>query len=280
MPFGDLTNGADTTTAAGFSISIAPRPALRPRFQPRLPSVLRVQPDVDLPGPAARKPAAGRDPRRRAARLHQVDVHSRRVQPALLDPRQAGWVLSTIVTREHAALAAEFQAAAAEEPIDLARAALLIARLEYPDLDPAPSMRRLDELGCAGGGCRGAAGRRLRCRCGWPPSPSRLFEHDGFAGNRAHYDDFPQQLPQCGARAELGIPITLGARVHRGRAPGRRRDAGGVVSRSLPRPRIRRRRRAIGVGSVRSRTPAWRVGVARAAARAWSTPTRRIPRIC
>src|SRR2546428_13141821 len=38
---------------------------------------------------------------------------------------------------------------AAGERTDLARAALTIARIAYPDLDPAPSLRRLDELAAA-----------------------------------------------------------------------------------------------------------------------------------
>ena len=45
--------------------------------------------------------------------------------------------------RKTESLAAELQGILADEPVDLARAALVIARLEYPDLNPRPSLDRL-----------------------------------------------------------------------------------------------------------------------------------------
>jgi regulator of sirC expression with transglutaminase-like and TPR domain len=106
-------------------------------------------------------------------------------------------------------LAAELQAVLATEPIDLARAALVIAKLEYPHLDPAPSLQRLDELGAS------ARDRVERCDC--PTARARigvlnrlLFEDEGFAGNRAHYDDFRNSLLNVVLERRLGIPITLG----------------------------------------------------------------------
>ena len=49
--------------------------------------------------------------------------------------------------RKTESLAAELQGILADDPVDLARAALVIARLEYPDLNPRPSLDRLRALG-------------------------------------------------------------------------------------------------------------------------------------
>ena len=93
------------------------------------------------------------------------------------------------MTGRAASLAADLQGVIAIEPVDLARAALVIARLEYPDLDPAPSLARLDELGAR-------AAQAVRPLAGAPTSvrlaaiADQLYGREGFAGNRAHYDDF------------------------------------------------------------------------------------------
>jgi len=112
------------------------------------------------------------------------------------------------VTREHAALAAELHAAVSRDPIDLARAALLIARLEYPDLDPAPSLRRLDELGArAADAVAPLATAPMSMRLA--AIAEQIYEHDGFDGNRAHYDDFRNSCLNVVLERRLGIPITL-----------------------------------------------------------------------
>jgi hypothetical protein len=46
-----------------------------------------------------------------------------------------------------AALASDLRAVLATQPLDLARAALVIARIEYPELDPRPTIACLDDLG-------------------------------------------------------------------------------------------------------------------------------------
>ena len=112
------------------------------------------------------------------------------------------------MTRDHAALAAELHAEVAHEPIDLARAALLIARLEYPDLDPAPSLKRLDELGARAADAVSplkSAPMSVRLAA----IAEQIYEHDGFAGNRAHYDDFRNSCLNVVLERRLGIPITL-----------------------------------------------------------------------
>src|SRR5207245_1547532 len=80
----------------------------------------------------------------------------------------------------------ELSRLAAREPIDLARAALAIAREEYPDLDEARYLRALDDL----------AAQVMR---GLPPGAlaerrvgrltSVLFHELGFSGNAADYYD-------------------------------------------------------------------------------------------
>jgi regulator of sirC expression with transglutaminase-like and TPR domain len=106
------------------------------------------------------------------------------------------------------ALVSELQAVASDEPIDLARAALVIAKLEYPDLDPRPSLSRLEALGdrAAEAVARvddGSLSEQLAA-VSW-----QLFEAEGFAGNRAHYDDFRNSCLNSVLDRKLGIPITL-----------------------------------------------------------------------
>jgi regulator of sirC expression with transglutaminase-like and TPR domain len=112
------------------------------------------------------------------------------------------------VTREHAALAAELSAVVSREPIDLARAALLIARLEYPDLDPAPSLHKLDELGARAADAVAPLGKApMSVRLA--AIAEQIYDQDGFAGNREHYDDFRNSCLNVVLERRLGIPITL-----------------------------------------------------------------------
>lgn len=112
------------------------------------------------------------------------------------------------MTRDHAALAAELHAAVSQEPIDLARAALLIARLEYPDLDPGPSLKRLDELGARAADAV-APLKTAPMSVRLAAIAEQIYEHDGFSGNRAHYDDFRNSCLNVVLERRLGIPITL-----------------------------------------------------------------------
>jgi regulator of sirC expression with transglutaminase-like and TPR domain len=110
---------------------------------------------------------------------------------------------------DRSSLAAELHAAVAREPIDLGAAALLIARLEYPQLDPTPSIARLDDLGAR-------ARALLAPLTGAPASlqlstiASLLYERSGFTGNREYYDDFRNSCLNVVLERKLGIPITLG----------------------------------------------------------------------
>ena len=107
-----------------------------------------------------------------------------------------------------ASLTTEFRAVVSEDPIDLPRAALAIAKLEYPHLNPAPSLKRLADLGdraCAAAEpLEGAPARTVLAAVS-----RELYEKAGFAGNRAFYADFRNSLLNVVLERRLGIPITL-----------------------------------------------------------------------
>ncbi len=103
------------------------------------------------------------------------------------------------------------EAAASAEP-DLASAALMIARIEYPKLDPTVYLARLDEMGEAVK-TRLAAADALR-------GPGRaeahvsvlndyLFNDLGFIGDRDHYEDPRNSFLNEVLERRKGIPITL-----------------------------------------------------------------------
>jgi regulator of sirC expression with transglutaminase-like and TPR domain len=91
-----------------------------------------------------------------------------------------------------------------EPALDLALAALLVARVEHPTLSPAHSLMHLDELADASGVARVSdplkALHRLR---------EFLFEEEGFAGNRDDYYDVRNSCLNDVLERRLGIPITL-----------------------------------------------------------------------
>jgi len=96
----------------------------------------------------------------------------------------------------------ETLAAKPEDEIDLGRGALAIARLEYPELDTAGYLRRLDEL----------AGKVESA-----PLPLQqierlnrlLFEHEHFRGNQHDYYDPRNTFLNDVLDRRLGIPISL-----------------------------------------------------------------------
>lgn len=98
--------------------------------------------------------------------------------------------------------------AAPEARLNLARAALSIARIDYPHLQPEPYLGRLDAM---------ADAVRARLREGASPAPldrvrelnRYLFVEEGFAGNaREYYDPRNSFLNEVLDR-RLGIPATL-----------------------------------------------------------------------
>jgi regulator of sirC expression with transglutaminase-like and TPR domain len=99
------------------------------------------------------------------------------------------------------------QVARSPEP-DLATAALLIARLEYPRLDASHYLDRLDLMGRA-------AADRLEHETGENPRRQiavlngYLFDEEGFDGNQKHYDDPRNSFLNAVLDRRSGIPVTL-----------------------------------------------------------------------
>jgi regulator of sirC expression with transglutaminase-like and TPR domain len=106
---------------------------------------------------------------------------------------------------------AEQLAAAADRPgPDLAAPAFLIARIEYPHLDPGPYLDRIDELGDA------AFHRVARDAGHEAPLAGRvdalnlyLFNDLGFFGNREQYEDPRNSCLNEVLDRRTGIPISL-----------------------------------------------------------------------
>jgi len=103
-----------------------------------------------------------------------------------------------------------FAQMAASPDRDLATPALMIARLEYPQLDPAPYMRQLDAMGLA------ARDRLTVLGLDERTSPTAvdvlnayLFDEEGFTGNRDRYDDPSNSYLNEVLDRRTGIPITL-----------------------------------------------------------------------
>jgi len=94
----------------------------------------------------------------------------------------------------------------AQEPIDLARAALAIAREEYPDLDEGRYLRLLDRLaeGVQSGVPAGASPERRVGRMN-----QYLFHELGFSGNQSDYYDARNSFLNEVLDRRLGIPLTL-----------------------------------------------------------------------
>jgi len=87
---------------------------------------------------------------------------------------------------------------------DLAAAALAIARVEYPSLDPAPYVALLDRMG-----------EEAAARLNVPREDSvrafneYLYDEQGFTGNRERYDDPRNSFLNEVLDRRTGIPISL-----------------------------------------------------------------------
>ena len=95
-----------------------------------------------------------------------------------------------------------------EDQVDLARAALLIAQEQYPNLDIPAYLKRLDELASAAGDAVGetpVSDYDVLIR-----SAHRfLFAEAGFSGNAANYYDARNSFLNDVIDRRTGIPITL-----------------------------------------------------------------------
>jgi regulator of sirC expression with transglutaminase-like and TPR domain len=94
----------------------------------------------------------------------------------------------------------------AQDPIDLARASLAIAREEYPFLDEGRYLRMLDDLaaGVQGGIPSGASPERRVGRLN-----AYLFHEHGFSGNRSDYYDPRNSFLNEVLERRMGIPLSL-----------------------------------------------------------------------
>ena len=103
----------------------------------------------------------------------------------------------------------EFTAVATSPDPGLAEPALLIARLGYSGLDPAPWLARLDEMGAAAAE-RLSASDLSAAPHGTIDTLNRyLFEEQGYAGNIANFDDPRNSFLNQVLERRTGIPITL-----------------------------------------------------------------------
>ncbi|NUR55862.1 MAG: tetratricopeptide repeat protein [Acidobacteria bacterium] len=113
-----------------------------------------------------------------------------------------------------AARAGDELLAALNEPGEaLAAAALAIARVEYPTLDPEPYLQRLERMGEAAAGRlhrrNGADAARGDQRPAIATLNAYLYEELGFSGNREHYDDPRNSFLNEVLDRRTGIPISL-----------------------------------------------------------------------
>jgi regulator of sirC expression with transglutaminase-like and TPR domain len=105
-------------------------------------------------------------------------------------------------------LGVSLRAAVEVEPIALAEAALVIARLEHPHLDAAASLSVLEDLGARATerlkdvDRADLAGRVLRLN-------RFVYGECGFAGNREWYSDIRNSMLNLVLDRRVGIPITL-----------------------------------------------------------------------
>ena len=123
---------------------------------------------------------------------------------------------------------AELRPSLAREPIDMrARGAgHREARVSASSIRGRRS-RGSRELGDRAARCDSSRWRGASGRDGISAhQPACSSTEEGFAGNRAHYDDFRNSLLNVVLERRLGIPITLGARLHGRRSSGRRRVQG------------------------------------------------------
>jgi regulator of sirC expression with transglutaminase-like and TPR domain len=103
-----------------------------------------------------------------------------------------------------------FLEGAADPGTRLAHAALLMARLEYPGLDPAPYLQRLDEIGrAAREHIEHTADAASTRHAAVAALAAYVYGVLGFSGNSERYDDPHNSLLNQVIERRSGIPITL-----------------------------------------------------------------------
>ena len=90
---------------------------------------------------------------------------------------------------------------------DIAPAALAIARVEYPALDPEPYLDRIDAMGS--NAVRRLGGLTAASSDAIARLNEYLFEEEGFSGNRENYEDPRNSFLNEVLDRRRGIPISL-----------------------------------------------------------------------
>ena len=109
-----------------------------------------------------------------------------------------------------ARLVDEFVHEATSADDNLPHCALLMARVAYPELDPSPFLRQLQQMGTTARdhleiGLGGSPPRRTRLRI----VTEFVYGQLGFVGNHEQYDDPRNSLLNDVLSRRMGIPITL-----------------------------------------------------------------------
>lgn len=100
-------------------------------------------------------------------------------------------------------------AANSHDDADLASAALVIPRVEYGAVDPAPALAALDRLGALAEARLAGVGPDAAPRARVDVLNRLLFEEERFTGNDARYDDPRNSFLHDVLDRRTGIPITL-----------------------------------------------------------------------
>lgn len=99
--------------------------------------------------------------------------------------------------------------ALSDDAADLAPAALLIPRVEYRAVDPAPALAELRRLGALAETRLTALGSATDAHGRIDALNQLLFSEEHFTGNEAHYDDPRNNFLNDVIDRRTGIPITL-----------------------------------------------------------------------
>jgi regulator of sirC expression with transglutaminase-like and TPR domain len=99
--------------------------------------------------------------------------------------------------------------AASEDEDALTRAALLIPCIEHERFDPAPTLRRLEELGALAVDRLARVGAEAPAAARVEALNTLLFEEEGFHGNEERYDDPRNSFLDDVVARRTGIPIAL-----------------------------------------------------------------------
>lgn len=100
-------------------------------------------------------------------------------------------------------------AASSPDDGDLPLAALLVARIEYREIDPAPWLARLTRLGAVATARLERLGPAASVHDRIDALNRLLFEDEGFSGNTARYEDPRNSFLNDVLERRTGIPISL-----------------------------------------------------------------------